>query len=78
MTALQASILELFEQLEPNDKRDMIALLQDKVEAEPKLELGEWLKKAAKLREEFAAEYGYVNVQEMLDELREEASWIRK
>lgn len=58
MNAIQARILELFLQLTPDEKRHMLVLLQNELEAKTKPESGDWLNNLITLHGELRDQYG--------------------
>ncbi|GEM_PF-6727417 len=87
MSALvEAQLMDLFMRLDKGTQLRMLHKLQEVVEKplhpipqsefdSPKLSIGEWLKETEPLRQALQSELGegeFFNVQELIDELREE------
>lgn len=80
MSALENEIVNKFRQLDEASKRRLLQVLEHEVEQSRSKALDEWLTWAAAFREQLAGKYGNVhfNIQDALDEVREEASWLDK
>lgn len=81
MGVLEQEIFEKFRQLDDETKLRLAQeLMQEAHHAQKKLSLGEWIEKSEAFREEFRRNHGNdyrVGIQEILDEVREEATWPR-
>ena len=78
MSAIENDILEKFRQLDEVSKLRLLATLERETHP-PALTLEESIERATALREKLRAKYGdhHFNIQAVLDEIREEASWPR-
>jgi hypothetical protein len=82
MSILEQEILDRYRQMSPERRKNIRALLDglDKKSGEPGFNYDQWKHRADQLLADMRAEYGadyYVGSQDLLDELREEASWPR-
>jgi hypothetical protein len=81
MGELEAEIVSRFRQLDHETQLrvldDLNAVAGVGVGADEFIDDEEWDRRAEVLREQFRAEYGNrtINIQELLDEVREEGSW---
>jgi len=78
MSALEDEIVERFEKLEPEAKLRLLKRLEHDIE--PAFDYDAWFAKAEAFRKQLTATYGdgySVGVQDLVDEIREEASWPR-
>jgi len=80
MSTLENEIVDKFRQLDEASKRRLLQALEREVEQSGSTALNEWLTWAVTFREHMAEKYGDVHfgVQDALDEVREEASWLDK
>jgi len=83
MNPIELAIIEQIAQLDEAAQQQVLELARQLVteQINRPSDLGAWLEQASRLREELRAKYGpnHFNSQELLDELREEASvWPRK
>lgn len=79
MATLEQELIEKISKLDDAAKLRVLAVVQHELET-PKLTPSEWLEQAVALSEELRQKYGDgydFGVQDMLDEIREEASWPR-
>ncbi len=82
MSILEQEILDRYRQMSPERRkyiRDLLDVM-DKKNTEPGFNFDQWNRRADQLLDDIRAEYGsnyYVGSQDLLDELREEASWPR-
>jgi len=79
MATLEQELIEKIGKLDDAAKLRVLAVVEQELET-PKLTQNEWLEQAIALSEELRLKYGdgyYFGVQDMLDEIREEASWPR-
>lgn len=77
MSALEQEIIEKIRNL---DEAQQLRLLQIVEDMQPKqFDMEEWFRQVDEFRVELRSKYGtgHVNVQGLLDEIREEASWPR-
>lgn len=75
MSALEQEIIEKIRNL---DEAQQLRLLQIVEDMQPKqFDFAEWIKNMEALHEELRADNQLVDVQSLLDEIREEASWPR-
>lgn len=77
MSALEQQIIELFDQLDPDARLRIVSQLQAK-QARPSA-TDEALERLKAVRQNMIAKYGvnHVDVQTLLDEIREDESWPR-
>jgi hypothetical protein len=76
MSALEKQIWELVQGLDTEEKLKLVERIEQNLEAA--FDFDAWLHEARQLRQELRDEYGAdytFSVQDMLDEIREEASW---
>jgi hypothetical protein len=77
MSTIEAEIVERFKQLDNSAKHRVLHLLEHQTEAESTFDFDSWLQRVQVLQAEIHATYGEeytVGSQQLLDELREEAS----
>jgi hypothetical protein len=77
VAAIEQEILEQISTLNESQKQLVLALVKELNRAQPE---NDWFDRVHAFHDELRAKYGdqyQVGVQDMLDELREEASWPR-
>ena len=84
MSILEQEILDRYRQMSPERRKHIRTLLdvadENLVELQPVFDYDTWFEELAAFREQLRAKHGdqfTVDVQGLLDELREEASWPR-
>lgn len=78
MSALEQSIWDMFQQLDEDSKLRLLKRMEETTE--PDFDFDAWMAKAEALHQQLREKYGtthFFDVQGVLDELREEASWPR-
>lgn len=75
MTALEKEMIEEFRKLDKAHQQQALQIIKN---MQPKpFDFDEWMANAEALHEQLKADGQLVRVQDLLDELREEASWPR-
>lgn len=81
MSALEQEVIEKFRQLDHEARQRVFVVIQGELNADTVMEpFDQWLVGMEQLRQEIVATFGEgyeVDVQGLLDEIREEASWPR-
>lgn len=78
--SLDQQIMQKIQKLDEGQKQRVLEFVESELNAAP-LPLETWLRQATAFRQALRAKYGdghFFGVQEMLDEIREEASWPRR
>ena len=75
MSALEQKILEEIRKLDESQQEYLLRVITD---MQPKpFDFDAWMQRVETLHQQLRADGQLVNVQDLLDELREEASWPR-